>query len=173
MQRIRNVVFVTLGAGALLLAGLGIAAAQTGGPDTAAPERSERAQAKDREHPGGMGRKGHRGMPGPGIRGEFVVRDREGAFRTVATQMGEATAVSADAITVRSEDGFSRTYRIDDATSINGNRGEVGDLATGTQVRVLAHLDGDTATAVHIVDVSRAREMRDRAAERRGGPRSM
>ena len=93
---------------------------------------------KSLDHAGQAGRArraglGHRGQFGLGgaLHGEFVVKKEGGAYQTVATQRGEVTAVSKDSITVKSEDGYSRTYAITEDTLVNAARDGIDDVKTG------------------------------------------
>ena len=69
-------------------------------------------------------RPGHHGQFGLGgaLHGEFVIKKDDGPYQTVAAQRGEVTAVSKDSITVKSEDGYSRTYTITEDTLVNAAR---------------------------------------------------
>jgi hypothetical protein len=77
-------------------------------------------------------------------------------------QRGEATAVSPTEITVRSEDGFTATYTVDDDTVVVAARDGIEAVAEGTEVAVVAVEQGDAATAVRVVDRSARRELRKR-----------
>ncbi|MEV4358662.1 hypothetical protein [Nonomuraea sp. NPDC049625] len=59
------------------------------------------------------------------MHGEFAVATKDGCGTvTLFAQTGQATAVAEDSITVRSQDGFERTYAIDDNThTVAGRRG--------------------------------------------------
>ncbi|WP_143229292.1 hypothetical protein [Actinophytocola xanthii] len=61
-------------------------------------------------------------------------------------QNGEVTAISDDSITAKSEDGYERTYVIDEDTEMSG------DIAEGDEVMIVATTDGDTASAVTIAE---------------------
>ncbi|RKT53949.1 hypothetical protein [Saccharothrix australiensis] len=61
-------------------------------------------------------------------------------------QNGEVTEVSDTSLTVKSTDGFTRTYRLTDDTAVNGAQGASG-LAQGDDVMVLS-TDGSTADTV-------------------------
>ncbi len=63
-------------------------------------------------------------------------------------QTGEVTELSDTSITAKSEDGFSRTYAIDDDTT------RTDGIEEGDTVTVIATLDGDTATAASISELS-------------------
>lgn len=88
------------------------------------------------------------GPPGSGIQrelldsvhAEFVVADGNGGFTTMLMQVGELTEAADDAITVRSADGFTQTYKIDGDTVR-------ADVQPGDTVRVTAAKDGDNFTA--------------------------
>ena len=140
----------------LILAGLGIAAAQTQppppGPNPAAPGPAPPL--------GGSGRHG-KGM-GMGIHGEFVTRAPGGGFQTVASQVGEVTDVSASSIAVRSEDGFSRTYGVDDNTLVNAGNQGIADVKKGDQVRIMAVVRDGKAQAVKINDATQVDQLRGR-----------
>ena len=168
-----NAGIVAVGAAlGLTLAGLGIAAAQTDGSTTTTiapapstpgapdqPPRKERLLRHKQAHPFGKG---------PGIHGEFTTRKRDGGYQTIATQVGEVTAASATSITVKSEDGFTRTYAVDDNTLVNAGNEGIADVKTGDDVSVTALVVDGNASAVEIDDGTRLRELRDRWAP---GPR--
>jgi hypothetical protein len=98
---------------------------------------------------------GFKGMLGGGIHGEFVTPKEGGGYQTVASQYGEVTAVSSDSLTVKSEDGFSRTYALGSDTRVNAGREGVDAIKTGDSVSVIATVDGSTATAVMVIDMTR------------------
>jgi hypothetical protein len=99
--------------------------------------------------PGGFGRFGGFG----GLHGEFTIRKPDGTgFQTVAVQTGEVTAVSPSAITVKSEDGFSRTYSVDENTVVGAGRDGIGTVKTGDTVRVAGVVEGGTARAAAVMD---------------------
>lgn len=128
---------------------------------TAAPwqdQRSAPGVPRDRMGPmGGMpgwrgdGR-GDDGLPGLGLgqgqvqHGEFTATGADGQTRTLTLQRGSVTAASSSSVTVRSADGFTATYKIDDSTRLNA-RGSA--LATGQTAVVLA--DKDTKTALRVL----------------------
>jgi hypothetical protein len=95
---------------------------------------------------GGFGRFG-------GLHGEFTVRKPDGnGFRTVAVQTGEVTAVSPSSITVKSEDGFSRTYSVDENTVVGSGRDGIGTVKTGDTVRIAGVVEDGTAKAAAVLD---------------------
>jgi hypothetical protein len=95
---------------------------------------------------GGFGRFG-------GLHGEFTIKKPDGnGYETVATQTGEVTAVSPSSITVKSEDGFSRTYSVDENTVVGSGRDGIGNVKTGDTVSIAGVVDGGKASAAAILD---------------------
>ena len=155
----RRVVVIATVAGILLAGGIGVAVAQTGGSSTTTPPTTVPGAKPDGPGgPGGPGgpRGGHfKGGPGGpkgAIHGEFVTPDGNGGYRTVAVQTGEVTAVSSDSISVKSADGFSKTYSVDDNTVVNAGRDGIADVKNGHQVSVDAVVTGGKAAARSIHD---------------------
>ncbi|MCX2931995.1 hypothetical protein ORI20_17070 [Mycobacterium sp. CVI_P3] len=107
---------------------------------------------------GGGSGQGHTGGPpgwggpgGPGgfqrtLHGENVVADGEGGFSTELTQTGAVTAASDTSVTVRSQDGYSRTYVLD-----TGTRKPPRPMQTGEQVSVRATEQDGTAMATAVM----------------------
>jgi hypothetical protein len=75
--------------------------------------------------------------------GELVVKTNDG-FQTVVVQRGEVTAVSDDSVTVRSADGFTRTWKLDDETRVRKNheKADAGAIVKGDPVQVAGPNDG-------------------------------
>jgi Domain of unknown function (DUF5666) len=97
---------------------------------------------------GGFGRFG-------GLHGEFTVKKPDGSgYQTVATQTGEVTAVSPSSITVKSEDGFSRTYSVDENTVVGSGRDGIGSVKTGDTVHIAGIVDSGKAQAAAIMDAT-------------------
>ena len=154
--------------GGIVLAGLSVASADSRQAPTPTPSvgPDERPAGKP------FGKRGHRGLKhgfGPdALHGEFTTKDPDGeGYKTFATQRGEATAVSATSITVRSEDGFSRTYVVSDGTMVNAGDEGIADVAAGDQVHVIAVVVGDTANAIRVADVTNLDEWKQRWRPRR------
>ena len=100
----------------------------------------------------GLGGFGQFGRGGP-LHGEFTIRKPDGnGFQTVAVQTGEVTAVSPSSITVKSEDGFSRTYSVDENTVVGAGRDGIGTVKTGDTVRVAGVVEGGQAKAAAVLD---------------------
>lgn len=155
------------------------------GPGERGPGEHGPGERGQGEHgPGDMG--GPRGdMGGPGghmLHGEGVVEDADGNFVTIRTQSGEVTAVSATSITVKSTDGYSSTYVINDETVVERDRTADTAAKVGDTVHVRATVDGNTATAddIHALSPELAAQMEQKRAEmekwmserpEKGGPR--
>ncbi|NUT50783.1 MAG: hypothetical protein HOV94_26260 [Saccharothrix sp.] len=115
------------------LAALAIAAgiAAVGGGVIYAASNSEAAQ-------GGPGGYGMRGGPG----GLVIMGGPFGDTQHGDFQNGEVTEISDSSMTVKSPDGFSRTYRLDDDTKVNDGQGDLDDVKKGNVVTVIAS-EGD------------------------------
>jgi len=100
----------------------------------------------------GLGGFGGFGRGGP-LHGEFTIRKPDGnGFQTVAVQTGEVTAVSPSSIAVKSEDGFSRTYSVDENTVVGAGRDGIGTVKTGDTVRIAGVVEGGQARAAAVID---------------------
>ena len=101
--------------------------------------------------PGG----GFFGLGGPfgAVHGQFVVPKSGGGYQTIDTQRGSVTSVSTNSITVKSADGFTKTYQVSSSTNVDAQRDGIGSVKTGHQVAVTA-TDRGTAAAVSILDFS-------------------
>jgi hypothetical protein len=88
------------------------------------------------------------GPSGAALHGEFVVPAGDDSFQTLAVQRGEVTAVTAGSITLRSEDGFTRTYAINaDTRVVKARGGGITSIAKGSDVHVVAVRQGTRLTA--------------------------
>lgn len=141
--------------------------AQTQPPD---PDRGPGPGPAGRRGPGGTGmhKRGH-GM-GMGIHGEFVVPAPGGGYQTMVSQNGEVIDVSATSIKVKSEDGFEKTYVVNDDTIVHAGDNGIADVKAGDKVHVLAVVTGDTANAVQVHDGTATRERREKWSPKRPGP---
>jgi hypothetical protein len=115
--------------------------------------------APDRPKPGWPGRGGPfpRGRLGAGIgqnllHGEFVVKNNDGKVTTMVEQHGSVTAVSATSISLKSEDGFTGTYAVNNDTRVRvgGGPGAITGVKTGNEAWVIA-TKGSTSTATILV----------------------
>ncbi len=106
--------------------------------------------------PGGWGRHGG-GMRGPGlgpgIHGTFVTPNQAGTgYDTIDTQKGSVTDVSATSITVKSKDGYTKTYVVTSTTNVNGKAGDITTVKTGDDVAILGLESGSDVNAQQIFD---------------------
>ncbi|MEV2237883.1 hypothetical protein [Micromonospora sp. NPDC049891] len=87
------------------------------------------------------------------LHGEVVVQTREGGTKTVAVQRGEVTALADDAITVKSTDGFTRTWTFAEDLRVVERRKSItsNDIKVGTKLGVAGAINGDQAQARLIV----------------------
>src|SRR5262249_15193504 len=92
------------------------------------------------------------------VHGTAVLPKPGGGYQTVAFQNGKVTAVSSTSITLRSADGYSRTYRVTSSTLVNAQRDGIGSVKAGNQVVITATVSGSTATATRIIDVSQLQQ---------------
>lgn len=114
----------------LVAVAIAVGIAAVGGGVIYAASNSEAAQMMG--GPRGYGGPGGMRIMGPGPFGDAT----HGEF-----QNGEVTAVTDDSVTVKSTDGFSETYKIDDKTQVSGEKGAVDDLAVGDKVMLVAQDD--------------------------------
>ncbi|MFK4640544.1 hypothetical protein [Paenarthrobacter histidinolovorans] len=98
------------------------------------------------------------GGPGAAVHSEYVVL-RDGAYVAMADQLGTVTDVSSASLTVKSADGFTRSYAVSSETAVAQGIRQRGtatspltlaDVAAGSAVRVTAAKDGDNYTAESI-----------------------
>ena len=113
--------------------------------DKADPDKADRKDKadKDRRHPGLLRRALH---------GEVTLRGEKP--RVVVFQRGVVETVSATAVTVKSEDGFTGSYLLNAETRVRKEKHEaaLSDIKPKDRVRVLATKDGSTLTAKAIRD---------------------
>lgn len=151
----KAVAWATAGAlGATVLTGIAFAGTSTSPIPTGAT-----VQAHDGRGPGGDGGPGGRGHgPGDGrfmgrvMHGEVVVENKDGDAVTVAIQNGEVTAVDSDSVTVKSSDGFTKTWKLTSDTKVREGRDEaaIADIAVGDTVHVGSGDTGATDTAARV-----------------------
>lgn len=88
------------------------------------------------------------------IHGDFV-RSVDGAFATESVQRGAVTAVTPTSITLKSADGFTRTYVIDKDTKVHlGKKNAaktIADVPVDAKASVFATKSGDSWIAKRIV----------------------
>jgi hypothetical protein len=88
------------------------------------------------------------------LHGEFVVPKSGGGYETVDVQNGQVTAVSATSITLKSSDGFTKSYAVTSSSLVDAQRDGIGSVKVGNQASVQATVSGSTATAVSIEDLT-------------------
>lgn len=166
-------------AAAALLGGASVALAattNTGSPSAAPrtttatrpPSPGQPAGSSQRTgRPGGFG-PGFRHFAGPGLggglfgalHGQIVVAKPGGGYQTEDIQTGRVTMVSAHSVTLRSADGFTKTYAITGSTIVDAQRAGVGSVQTGNEASLLATVSGGTATATRLEDLTQLRQQR-------------
>ncbi len=123
----------------LIAAGVAVGIAAAGGVAIYAASGSTNTD-QGAGGPGGL----HIMPPGGGDGGPLMMFEiPHGEFQT-----GEVTELTDTSITLESEDDFSRTYVIDDETS------RTDGIEEGDTVTVIATVDGDTAAATSISELS-------------------
>lgn len=103
-----------------------------------------------------------RGPNGGG--GPMIIGGPQGGFDETQHgefQVGEVTEVSDTSITAKSEDGYTRTYVVDEDTVIE-------DVEKGDSVTIVATVSGDTSTAESVME--RGAGMQPRRDGTNGGP---
>jgi hypothetical protein len=166
----RTTVIGALGV-ALAIAGIGVATAQSGSSSSSTSSSSTTSAAAtataptptppgpprpfDRfgKHGGPGGRFGGVGPLGA-LHGEFVVPNRGGGYRTIDTQTGQVSAVSPSSIGVKSDDGFAKTYAVDENTVVDAGRDGIANVKAGHTVHLVAVVEGSTAHAMDIEDTT-------------------
>jgi hypothetical protein len=157
---------------ALALTGAGTAIAwsaadspsPTASPSESAPGKSDKAPGQ--EKPDKSQRPQH-------LHSESAVKKADGTFETVLIQQGTVESVSGPSVTVKSEDGFTRSYAVnaetkitkfpapaadgspargDDGKRLKPTAGTIADIAAGDAVRISGVKNGDQATAQRIVE---------------------
>jgi len=128
-------------------AGAAVAVGSSGIPANAATVAASQVQPTP-THPGfgGMGSRI------PILHGQAVLSKPGGGYQTVAFQRGTVTAVSTGSITLKSTDGFTQTYTINDSTVVGAHRAGISSVKSGDTASVIATVSGKTFTAMRIID---------------------
>jgi hypothetical protein len=139
-------------------------------PGQSAPGQSAPGQEKKQDKPDKSAKPGKPGKPDKSQRpqlqhSESVVKNADGTFQTIVEQRGTVEAVSETSITVKSEDGFSRSYTVnaetritkapatgEDGKLVRPGDGSIADITPGEEVRISGVKSGDQATAVRIAE---------------------
>jgi len=138
---------LTYAAESALAAEVDALAAEDPQPDAESPARPDRRE-RARKLAGRLGHGKRFGVRGRVLHGEFVVRTKDG-FQTAFVHKGEVTAVSSTSITVKSADGFEKSYAVTGETKVRsrGQQGSIGDVKVGDRAVVGGLRDGDAYTA--------------------------
>ena len=177
MKRVRaGVVAVGLTVG-MAVVGFGVARAQTADPPESSTTTAVAAVPKGMD--GGAAKLKLRGF-GPGfgfgkfgggaIHGEMTSPKPDGGYQTLAFQTGEVTSVSKSSLALKSDDGFTRTYKLDEDTLVNAGRDGIDNVKNGDKVRVMAVVEDGDARAVHVFDNTKVEKSLERW--RPGRPRN-
>jgi len=128
-------------------AGAAVAVGSSGIPANAATVAVSQVQPTP-THPGFGGMGGRI----PILHGQAVLSKPGGGYQTVAFQRGTVTAVSTGSITLKSTDGFTQTYTINDSTVVGAHRSGISSVKSGDMASVIATVSGKTFTAMRIID---------------------
>jgi hypothetical protein len=150
-----------------LLAGAGAALAATNSSPPSATSSAAAATPSPSPTPSGPSRPGfHRFGPGGfggfgfggglfgALHGQLVVTKPGGGYETVDVQNGQVTAVSSTSITLKSADGFTKSYTVTSSTLVDAQRDGIGSVKVGNQASVTATVSGAAVTATSINDLT-------------------
>ncbi|MBV8950912.1 MAG: hypothetical protein JOZ99_08560 [Actinobacteria bacterium] len=159
--RSRSITIIAAVVLALLVGGISAAVADTGSSSssTSTPPSSNGNAPNTTTPRGPRGPHGFKGFPGFGamgaIHGELVTPNGSGGYRTVDVQTGTVQAVSTSSITVKSADGFTKTYAVTTNTVVNAGRDGIGTVKQNDKVSLSAVVQSNnTAEATNIVDTT-------------------
>jgi hypothetical protein len=153
-------------------AGAGIAIAATSGPSSSLSASSSLSSAASAPSPGTRTPpRGCRRVTTPlrggvlcarpplggALHGTLVLPKAAGGTITVEIQNGKVASVSQSSITLKSTDGFTKTYVVSTSTLVDAQRNGIGSVKVGDQVWVTASASGGTVTAIRVVDLSQLR----------------
>ena len=142
---------------AALLGGAGAALAITDSPNPVPANNAAAPGPASSSSPGSSPASIGNALPGM-LHGQFTERGT-GGYQTVDVQSGQVTAVSGNSITLRSTDGFARSYTVvAGATMVDAGRGGIGSIRVGDQASVEATVSGNQAMATRIDDQTVLRE---------------
>jgi len=168
----------------LVVAGISMAVAQTS-PSTTTPSTTvPSAGPNTGKHGGGfngrrglgpfggLGKFGIGGMGGMGgiVHGEFVRPNGSNGYQTVDVQTGQVTSVSSSSITLKSADGFTKTYSVTTNTLVDAGRDGIGSVKKGDNATVDAVVSGSTSEARNINDLTNLAALRQHWAPQQPAP---
>ncbi|MDQ0863403.1 hypothetical protein [Arthrobacter globiformis] len=165
------------GLGSNAAAAGGTAAGAQGGLSQGGTQGSLPQDGGSRGGPGGMQAPGSGTVPGQGgdfapyalggmgsgvpaaVHSEYVIEEN-GQYVTKVAQLGAVSAASSGSVTVKSSDGFTRTYTLSGDTVVSNllqrrqqsATGDltVADIVTGATVRIVAGKDGSAFAAENV-----------------------
>jgi hypothetical protein len=148
-------------AGVLLVSAAGAAlAAQTTTSTTQAPSATRTADKANKARLGAPGRGGgwRHALGRRVLHGEVTVQTPEGV-KTLVMARGQVTALSRDAITIRSSDGVETSFAIDGDTrfGFRNQPAPSAELKVGEDAFVAGEKSGDRAVAKRVVSGDLAR----------------
>lgn len=133
-------------------------ASSQGSSQTPAPSPSASAPSVPRHGSFGFGSLGGIGGLGFGaVHGQITVPKSGGGYQTLDVQTGSVTAVSSSSITVKSADGYSKTYVVTSSTEVNAQAAGINTVKSGDTVVLTATAAGSKATAASIFDLTSIR----------------
>jgi len=83
-----------------------------------------------------------------------VLPKHGGGTVTVQIQNGKVASVSQSSITLKSTDGYTRTYAVTGSTIVDAQRDGIGSVKSGNQVWIVGVVNGGSVTAVRVRDES-------------------
>ncbi len=141
----RKTTAVTVVAAAAVLAIGGVAVAHSGSDSGSGTSQGPGGgQGGPGGFPGGGAMPGGAGLAGA-LHGTFVTGSN-GSYVTRLMQTGEVTAVSSSTLTVKSTDGYTKTYTLSSATTVNGGQSQLSAVQSGHTVTVVASEAGAATT---------------------------
>lgn len=131
----------------------------------ASSQAARHNQAHSRRANGRLARRGGRRLAARALHGEVVVGGKN-QQRTIDVQKGEVTSVSSTSLTMKSVDGYTKTYVITSATRVRSKRkpSSISNVKPGERAFVVARKNGDTATARVVLGVRRPKPAKSGAA---------
>jgi hypothetical protein len=104
------------------------------------------------------------------LHGTSVISDGNGGYLTQITQTGTVSAVSSSSITVKSQDGYSKTYVVSSSTSIDNGADKIASVVAGHTVRIVGTSANAKVTATTITDTNLATVGQQNQAGQNGQP---
>jgi hypothetical protein len=148
---VAGVLLLSAGGAALAAQGSGATTTTTQGQGGSADKKDKADRLRARAGALGRGGLGH-GLGRRVLHGEVTVQTQEGV-KTIVMARGEVTALSKDAITVKSSDGVETSFAVDGDTRY-GFRNEpapTAELKVGEDAFVAGEKSGDRAVAKRVV----------------------